>query len=251
MHIIIPLWSVPRSVSTGFERMMMERGDFKVFHEPFSYFFYAKEHGAAAVGMNVDPDHPQDFDDIMAMIKAAAEKEPVFFKDMGYHAFSRADRAFLGQFVNTFIIRDPALTLVSHYKLNPDFTLVEAGYIEVYKIFKLVEEMTGRVPAVVDGEDLIEDPFGVVKGYCEAVGIPFMPEALGWAGVFPPEWKSWEAWHLDAARSTGFIQDMETFDFTVRDVPRLSEMYELCWPFYAALYRHRIRGQARQERRKL
>jgi hypothetical protein len=69
MNVIIPLWSIPRSVSTGFERMMMERGDFKVIHEPFSYFFYAKEQAAAAVGMNVDPDHPQDFDDILAMIR--------------------------------------------------------------------------------------------------------------------------------------------------------------------------------------
>jgi hypothetical protein len=46
MHTIVPLWSIPRSVSTGFERMMMERGDFKVIHEPFSYFFYAKEQSA-------------------------------------------------------------------------------------------------------------------------------------------------------------------------------------------------------------
>jgi hypothetical protein len=115
-------------VSTGFERMMMERGDFAVIHEPFSYFFYAKEQAAAAVGMNVDPDHPQDFDDILALIRTEAEKAPVFFKDMGYHVSLRADPAFFGQFVNTFIIRDPAITLVSHYKLNPDFTLVEAGY---------------------------------------------------------------------------------------------------------------------------
>jgi len=251
MNVIIPLWSVPRSVSTGFERMMMERGDFHIFHEPFSYFFYAKEQAAAAVGMNVDPEHPLDFDEIMAMIKAAAAEEPVFFKDMGYHVFSRADQAFLGQFVNTFIIRDPALTLPSHYKLNPDFTLVEAGYIELYKMFKMVEEVTGQVPAVVDGEDLIEDPHGVVKGYCEVVGIPFMPEALSWEAEFPPEWQSWEEWHLDAGKSIGFQRDMETFDFTVRDVPRLSEMYESCWPFYEAMYKHRIRGDAQQQRHKI
>jgi hypothetical protein len=251
MHIIVPLWSVPRSVSTGFERMMMEREDFYVFHEPFSYFFYAKEQAAAAVGMHVDPDHPQDFDDILGMIKSAAEKRPVFFKDMGYHAFSRADQKFLGQFVNTFIIRDPALTLPSHYKLNPDFTLVEAGYIELYKMFKMVEEMTGEVPAVVDAEDLIEDAYGVVEGYCEVVGIPFMPESLTWEADFPPEWKSWEEWHLDAGKSTGFIRDMETFDFTVRDVPRLSAMYDESWPFYEALYKHRIRGQSQQQRHKI
>lgn len=251
MNMILPLWSVPRSVSTGFERMMMERGDFKVVHEPFSYFFYAKEQAAAAVGMQVDPEHPQDFEDILDMIKSEAEEAPVFFKDMGYHVHSRADREFLGQFVNSFIIRDPAITLPSHYKLNPDFTLVEAGYKELHDLFDMAVEITGDIPAVVDGEDLIDDPHGVVKGYCEVVGVPFIPEALSWGEGLKPEWKTWEEWHLDAAESTGFIKDMETFDFTVRDVPRLSEMYDKCWPHYQALYEHRIRGQSQENRRKI
>jgi hypothetical protein len=241
MNIIIPLWSIPRSVSTGFERMMMERGDFKVIHEPFSYFFYAKEQAAAAVGMNVDPDHPQDFDDILEMIRREAESKPVFFKDMSYHPFSRSDEGFLRTFENTFIIRDPAITLISHYKLNPDFTLTEAGYEPQFKMYEMVKKITGQEPAIVDAEDLIENPFTVVKGYCERVNIPFMPESLTWGAEFKPEWKTWEVWHLDAAKSTGFIKDMEPFDFTVQDVPRLAEMYEQCLPFYQTLYDQRIR----------
>jgi hypothetical protein len=31
---------VPRSVSTALERVFVERGDFKVFHEPFSVSYY-------------------------------------------------------------------------------------------------------------------------------------------------------------------------------------------------------------------
>ena len=240
MHKLIPLWSIPRSVSTGFERMMMERGDFKVIHEPFSYYFYAKAQEAAAVGMNVDPDHPQDFDEILAMILQEAEKAPVFFKDMSYHAIAGADEAFMGRFENTFIIRDPAITLVSHYKLNPEFTLKEAGYESQFKMFEMVKQMTGKVPAIADAEDLIEKPFSVVKGYCEIVDIPFMPESLSWGAEFKSEWKTWEVWHLDAAKSTGFIKDMEPFDFTVHDVPRLQEMYEQCMPYYEALYKERI-----------
>jgi hypothetical protein len=240
MNIVIPLWSIPRSVSTGFERMMMERGDFKVIHEPFSYFFYAKEQAAAAVGMNVDPDHPLDFDDILDMILREAEKAPVFFKDMSYHAIARTDEAFMSKFVNTFIIRDPAITLASHYKLNPEFTMTEAGYESQFKMFEMVMKLSGVTPAIVDAEDLIEHPFSVVKKYSEVVGIPFMPESLSWGAEFKPEWKTWEIWHLDAAKSTGFIKDMEPFDFTVHDVPRLKEMYDQCMPYYQALYEKRI-----------
>lgn len=241
MNMIVPLWSIPRSVSTGFERMIMERGDFKVIHEPFSYYFYRKAQGAAAVGMNVDPDHPEEYDDILAMIKREAEARPVFFKDMSYHAFDGAGEAFMKLFVNTFIIRDPALTLVSGQKMNPDFTLTEAGYDTQFKMFEMVEKITGEVPAIVDAEDLIASPATVVKRYCEMVGIPFMPESLTWKPEFKPEWRSWESWHLDAAKSTGFNKDMEDFDFTVNDVPRLKEMYELCMPYYQAMYEVRIR----------
>jgi hypothetical protein len=241
MHTIIPLWSIPRSVSTGFERMMMERGDFKVIHEPFSYFFYAKQQAAAAVGMNVDPDHPQDFDDILAMILREAEQMPVFFKDMSYHPFARTDKAFLSNFVNTFIIRDPAITLISHYKLNPEFTLTEAGYESQFKMFEMAREISGQIPAIVDAEDLIAAPFTVVKGYCDVTGIPFIPESLTWGAEFKSEWKTWEIWHLDAAKSTGFIKDMEPFDFTVHDVPRLEEMYQQSLPYYQEMYAYRIK----------
>lgn len=240
MNTIVPLWSIPRSVSTGFERMMMERGDFKVIHEPFSYFFYAKEQSATAVGMNIDPDHPQDFDDIMAMIEREAKNKPVFFKDMSYHAFARADLDFMRKFTNTFIIRDPAITLISHYKLNPEFTMTEAGYETQFKMYEMVKKISGQEPAIVDAEDLIEHPFSVVKGYCDRIGIPFLPESLTWGAEFKPEWKTWEVWHLDAAKSTGFIKDMEPFDFSVHDVPRLEEMYEQCLPYYHTLYEHRI-----------
>jgi hypothetical protein len=241
MNMIVPLWSVPRSISTGFERMMMERGDFKVIHEPFSYYFYQKAQGAAAVGMNVDPDHPQDYDEIVAMIKREAEASPVFFKDMSYHAFAGADEEFMKLFVNTFIIRHPKYTLVSGQKMNPGFTLEEAGYETQFKMFETVKKITGEVPAVVDGEDLVASAETVVKGYCDVVGIPFLPESLTWEPEFKPEWKSWESWHLDAAKSTGFNKGMEDFDFTVDDVPRLKEMYEQCMPYYEVMYEARIR----------
>ena len=241
MNMIVPLWSIPRSVSTGFERMMMERGDFKVIHEPFSYYFYLKAEGAAAVGMNVDPDHPTEYDEIVATIMREAEAMPVFFKDMSYHAFDGADEAFMGRFVNTFIIRHPKYTLVSGQKMNPGFTLEEAGYETQFKMFEMVKKLTGKVPPIVDAEDLIADAAPVVKQYCEKVGIPFLPESLTWAPELKPEWKSWESWHLDAAESTGFNAGMEEWPFTVDDVPRLKEMYDQCMPYYEAMYAERLR----------
>src|SRR5690242_19337971 len=46
--VLLMLWSAPRSRSTAFFRMMIERGDFTAVHEPFSYlaeFGYAEAGG--------------------------------------------------------------------------------------------------------------------------------------------------------------------------------------------------------------
>jgi hypothetical protein len=241
MNVIVPLWSVPRSISTAFERMMMVRGDFTVFHEPFAYYFYLEAHGADAVGLNADPTKPKDFDGTLEMIKHAAQDRPVFFKDMSYYVISHADEAFVAQFVNTFIIRDPALTLVSYYKLDPNFTMKEAGFEDQFKLFELVKKVTGQVPAVVDADDVIASPHTVVEQYCKIAGIEFRPESLTWRSEVPEQWQDMEYWHQEAAKSTGFIKDAETFDITVNDVPRLKEMYEVSMPYYEAMYDARIR----------
>ena len=119
MNKIVPLWSVPRSISTGFERMMMERGDFKVVHEPFGYYFDLEAKAKEPVGMQPQEGHPRTFEGTLEMLETAAAEKPVFFKDMAYYVSDLADADFMKRFVNTFIIRDPALTLVSYHKLDP------------------------------------------------------------------------------------------------------------------------------------
>ena len=39
----VALWSVPRSISTAFERVFVERDDLEFLHEPFSAAYYFSE----------------------------------------------------------------------------------------------------------------------------------------------------------------------------------------------------------------
>ena len=77
MHKIIPLWVHPRSLSTPMERIMMERGEFKIFHEPFAYVYYVDDKKAAEPpDWPFDPEHPKTYPDIKKRIlEAAQEKE--------------------------------------------------------------------------------------------------------------------------------------------------------------------------------
>ncbi|MGD2271409.1 MAG: hypothetical protein PVI06_13470, partial [Desulfobacterales bacterium] len=85
MNRIIAFWVHPRSISTAFERVFIERGDFKVLHEPFSALYYVYEKRVDCPGQHIDPDAPMSYPDIKNWILQEAEKAPVFFKDMCYH----------------------------------------------------------------------------------------------------------------------------------------------------------------------
>jgi hypothetical protein len=172
---VLALWSAPRSRSTAFTRMMAERNDHVVVHEPFSQVV---DFGEVRVGDRIA--HTEQ--DVLAALRAIAAEMPVFFKDtMDFHYPALiADHAFLKAATHTFIIRHPAEAIASHYALNPNLGRDEIGFAWLYEIFAAVRSATGTTPAVIDSDDLLDRPSDTVRAYCSAVGIPFVPEALSW-----------------------------------------------------------------------
>jgi hypothetical protein len=240
---IIAFWVHPRSISTAFERVFIERGDFKVLHEPFSALYYVYEKRVDCPGQHIDPKAPMSYPDIKNWILSEAEKAPVFFKDMCYHPFDHVikDIDFLKRMVNTFLIREPEKTILSHYVMNPEVTSDEIGIELEYCLFEKIADLTGNTPVLIDADDLEEDPEGITKAYCDAVAIPFKAEALSWeAGKHVKDWDSWKEWHVDATDSGGIQKNMEKFDFGLDDKPNLRAYYQNHLPFYEKLYTHRI-----------
>ncbi len=245
MNKAIALWVHPRSLSTAMERIFMERGDFTILHEPFSYLFYFHEKRAPIPYGHQDPNHPQTYPDIKNYILSEAEKALVYFKDMCFHCFDHIidDDTFLNSIENTFLIRDPEKTILSHYTVNPEVTSVEIGFELQWKIFDKVKKLTGKTPAVIDADDLEDDPERVVKAYCEALSIEFLPESLTWQPGHKSEWDSWKEWHTDAAKSSGIVKNMEKFEITLDDKPHLREYYNYHLPFYKLMHENRIGGK--------
>lgn len=240
MKKIIALWAIPRSVSTAFERMMMQRGDLKVLHEPFSESFYFSADAPSDRYTDVSEKPRKDFRLVLDQIFKIAQTRPVFFKDMAYHMNGRAEREILVHLESTFIIRDPAQALPSLHHLWPDFSLEETGYEQQYRLFKKVSAIKDAPPVVVDAKDLIGRPERCVRAYCEAVGLAFMPEALEWESGERKEWKLWRKWHKDAAKSRGFERRRNSQYLSIEEDERLSRAYEICRPFYEEMYRNRL-----------
>jgi hypothetical protein len=242
MNKIIALWTHPRSISTALERVMMERGDLGVLHEPFSYLYYVEGNDASISQEHIDPDHPTAYPDIKALILSKAKQKPIFFKDMCSHCYDHIikDEEFLNRLINTFLIRDPAKAIPSYFALNPEVTRDEIGYNQLLEVFNKVKSSNGKRPVVIDADDLEDDPQGVVESYCQSIKIPFIPESLSWRPDNPKKWKIWEKWHKDAAQSTGIQKNMESFDVTVKNSLHLKSYYKHHLPFYLAMHEYRI-----------
>jgi hypothetical protein len=226
------------------ERVFVERGDFKVFHEPFSASYYYSPERRSDRFAGTEPNLQYLHEKVMARMLEQQEK-PVFFKDMAYHVAGFMSREFVSQFTNTFIIRDPVPVIASLYRFWPDFTLEETGYELQHRLFELAVE-NGEAPAVVDAADLTKDPEGTLRAYCEMLGVPSMPEALSWDPGEVPDWEMWAEWHEEAQESTG-IKSQPLEDDT--QVPAgLESVYEHCRPYYEELYERRLRPPGNLER---
>lgn len=227
---LLALWSAPRSRSTAFFRMMAQRGDFRMFHEPFSDL-------AAGQPYTVEGTQLTTTDQLFSALVDLSEQTPVFFKDTTeyrhVHLFDELPLA--EKAVHTFIIREPRSAIESHYAMNPEMSLAEVGYEHLYEVFARVQQTTGRTPVVIDADVLVERPAETIRAYCETVGIGYDDTALSWAPGERSEWARTSHWHQDVAQSSGFQRSAKSYEVTIDSSPVLADYYRHHLPFYEKL----------------
>ena len=257
MYPILALWATPRSTSTAFEWMMRMRGDLACFHEPFGEAWYQGEDARAP---RLDPSSPRkpglSFASVQETLLQAAHKRPVFIKDMPQFTDHLWDSAFLGRFRHSFLIRDPAKVLASLQRSwdkkgdTEGFTRNEIGFDEQRRLFDTLFVQFDKTPVVIDSDDLLEDPEGVVAAYCEAMGIPFIAEALSWEPGSRSEvlWYDGDdsIWHETLKNSDG-LKPQPRNKVDLAELPqRLQGLYHEFLPHYQHLYTHRLQPEKQE-----
>ncbi|MET8249449.1 sulfotransferase family protein [Streptomyces sp. NPDC005202] len=227
---VLAMWSAPRCRSTAFARMMTERGDRVVVHEPFSRVV---DFGEVEVADRI----ARDEQDVLAALRAIATRKPVFFKDTTdfHYPALLTDEDFLSAATHTFIIRDPAEAIASHHALNPNLGRDEIGFARLHEIFTAVQAATGTTPVVIDSDDLLDRPAETVRAYCAAVGIPFLPDALSWEPGMRSEWQSTSKWHKSTSQTAGFTRSRSDGAEAVAADPVLRAYRDYHLPYYEKL----------------
>ena len=145
----------------------------------------------------------------------------------------------LGQFHFTFLIRHPRYSIPSYYRCTVPpldevtgfytFMPSEAGYDELRRVFDYLRvigqvgpkiasqeniHMNGSTNSnankvdicVVDADDLLDDPAGIIAAYCKSVGIEYHEQMLSWDSEEDQKqaedaFEKWKGFHEDALNS--------------------------------------------------
>ena len=233
---VLAVWATPRTVSTAFERMMIERGDHLVLDEPWSRAYYF---GPERRSDRYPLTFPEStYAQVERGVLSAAVGHPVFVKDMAYHAAPAISDAALGAMTHTFLIREPHAALSSLEREWPDFSDDEAGYTAQRELFDRIVHVAGATPPVIDSDVLRADPDRVIARWCERVGIDHLPSSLRWEPGMRAEWQLWRDWYGNAAASTGFTPPGS--DHTSDVSPRVADVLRVADDAYRHLRRHAI-----------
>lgn len=248
MRRIVALWATPRSTSTAFEWAMDNRGDMHCFHEPYNEAFYygedrridryflSDESLTTKPGLTVTSVHEN-------LVQLAAT-EFVFIKDFAYSVMHLADDRFLDSHQHTFLIRDPEKVITSMHSRWPDIALGEIGFEDLHTLFNRIVDREGKVPPVLDSDELLSNPQAGMQAYCEAVGIPFIAESTSWKETQDeknPTWNKDEHGFHDSLKASSGLAKQK------RDYPALDSsedmlrLYKASKPHYDALFEHRLR----------
>ncbi|WP_433338055.1 sulfotransferase family protein [Spirillospora sp. CA-294931] len=228
---------MPRARSTAIFRMMCERGDLATVFEPFSCL---ADFGVADVGGDLVQSEPA----VLAALRELSRSSVVFAKDTTENRYPEvlADEDFLARHAaHAFLIRHPRETIASCHALNPSIRYDQIGFEALHELFALVRSHTGETPVVIDAEDLMADPEGVVRAYCARMRIPFHADALAWRPGVRKEWLLTRKWHQDVSASSGFGVARAKAYPAVTASPVLSGYLRRALPYYEELRAHRVR----------
>ncbi len=238
----IAMWSGPRNISTAMMRSFGAREDCAVTDEPFYAAYLVATGLLHPMREEVIASQPTDWRKVVdALLGPPPDGKPVWYqKHMTHHMLPDFGREWCDGLVNAFLIRAPEAVLASYSQKRDDFTLEEIGLPTQAELFDRAAQRLGHAPPVVESQDVLADPRGVLSALCAACGIPFDCAMLSWAagrratdGVWAP------VWYQAVEQSTQFAAPRREIAFD--ELPdRLKPIAAAARPIYDRLAAHKL-----------
>lgn len=247
------MWSPPRARSTLMMRVFEALGC-SVRDEPY-YAYWLK-----AVAKSDDPGysetlaaHETDWRAVTEQIQQPLPPDTAwaYQKHMAIHMLEEVDLGWLAhpEFVHGFLIRDPREVIASmvefrdlervHRESGAAAAAALVGIVQLERIYDQVLKDAVRPPLIIDANEVLLDPQGVLGAFCERIGLPFeRDKPIRWATGQHPNDGAWAPfWYQKIFATTQLTQYRKS---AVRFPAVMQEVVDLCLPTYERLFAQRI-----------
>lgn len=238
----IAMWSGPRNLSTALMRSFGSRADTVVVDEPF-YAHYLLATGLDHPGREeVIASQPNDWREVATALHAPlpAGIHVHYQKHMAHHLLPGMGRDWLAGLTHVFLIRNPGDMLRSLDRKLRSIRIEDTGLPQQVEVFERMCSNDGEAPPVVDADDLLENPRGVLEALCARIGLSFDPAMLAWpAGLRDTDGVWARYWYESVAASTSFVRwarQREPLPSALAGLER-----QAC-ELHAVLHPHRVRA---------
>jgi hypothetical protein len=242
--IRIAMWSGPRNLSTAMMRSFGSRVDTFVSDEPFYGCFLRATGTSHPMREETIAAMDCDWTSVMAGLRAEPPNgAPIWYqKHMWHHMAGPIGYDDFAGFTHAFLIRKPERMIASYLRKREAAHFADFGLERQAEFFDREADRLGHAPPVIEANDVLADPGGVLSKLCSALGILWNPAMLSWApgrretdGPWAPHW------YAAVEKSTGFgPPECGPVDLP-DDARRLADR---CRPFYDRLASYRIRPDA-------
>lgn len=190
-------------------------------------------------------------------------KKLIFNKDMVQGIDGHYDALPKG-YRHTFLIRHPLKVFASFKRMVaaggftkdrlPELTpyIIPSGYFfkEMYDLVEHVKKEYEPNPVIIDADDLLSNTSGVMKSYCDAMGIAYSESLLSWPAGEEAMMKRWcspkelleggKMAHVETFKSTGFGNPTPLPDRSELSEDVL-ELADASMSYYEKLYEQRLK----------
>ena len=204
----IAMWSGPRNISTALMYSFENRKDCHATDEPLYASFLLNSGTPHPGAEEVIEKNETDVEKIITTLTGPIpdEKQIWYQKHMCHHLPEDSDISWIDDFNNCFLIRNPRDVLLSLSKIADYIDLLSTGLPQQLTIFRHVMKSSGKIPPVIDSEDVLEDPESILSVLCDSIGIPFSSRMLSWdPGPRSCDGLWGKYWYDSVWKSSGFF----------------------------------------------
>ena len=242
MTVRIAMWSGPRNLSTAMMRSFGSRADTFVSDEPFYGCFLKDTVAPHPMREETIESMDCDWSSVMATLAGDAPGgSPIWYqKHMWHHMTGPVGYDDFTGFRHAFLIREPERMIASYLRKREAAAFEDFGLERQAEFFDREADRLGHAPPVIDANDVLANPEGVLSKLCGALGIPWDDAMLSWAPGRRETDGVWAAhWYNAVEKSTGFgPPETEPVNLSADD-RRLAERMR---PYSEHLAKHKIQA---------